>query len=259
MWRFPYYYPLPYGAYYPQYAYTPYALHAFSSSYGVGAGDLFAAAQSAAKTMEGMLLAVDPGAQFGHIQYTDVVAAYQKAGQYGVDTVAPAIEQAAPGAVQVLTKKAWDLNGQLHTAIRTWGPIGPGYQEAQQAKRLAWQMLDTYKQAIAAGQASLRIQGTRPRPATTPSGPLQAVGQSLLAAIHAAAQAGQPIRWSPDHGQSSYLWKPVADFQRVYNKVARGNLKVDGVFGAETTKALQAVVGTNRLMAASQLSAAGYR
>ena len=261
MWRFPYYYPLPYGAYYPQYAYTPYALHAFSPSYFVGAADPFAAAAAAAKTMEGMLNAVDPGAQFGHIQYTDVVAAYQKAGQYGVDTVAPAIEQGgAPGATQALAKNAWDLNGQLHSDIRMWGPIGPGYQEAQQAKSLAWQMLVAYKKAIVAGQASLQGAPRLARqPVAAASGPLLAAGQSLLAAIRSAAQAGQPVRWSRDHGQSSYLWKPTADFQRAYNKASGGNLRVDGVIGSETTKALQSVVGTNRVRAASQLAAAGYR
>jgi hypothetical protein len=262
MWRFPYYYPLPYGAYYPQYAYTPYALHAFSPSYVVGIGDPFAAAQSAARTMEGMLRAADPGAQFGHIQYTDVVAAYQKAGQYGVDAVAPAIEQGgAPGATQALAKKAWDLNSQLHSEIRMWGPMGPGYQEVQQAKNLAWQMLAAYNQAIAAGQQSGARGGQGvARPArAAPSGPLQAAAQNVLAAIRSATQAGQPVRWTREHGQSAYLWKPTADFQRLYNKASGGNLRVDGVFGSETTKALQSVVGTNRVMAASQQAAAGYR
>jgi hypothetical protein len=256
MSRFPYYYPLPYGAYYPQYAYTPYAL---SPSYGVGSDDPFAAAQWAVKTMEGMLRGADPGAAFGHINYADVIAAYQKAGQFGVDRVAPAIEQVGmPGATQALAKKAWDLNGQLHADIRQWGFIGPGYYEVQQAKDLVWQMLSLYKNAIAAGQQSLLRGGQRPTQ-VVPSGPLQAAAQGLLAAIRSAAQAGQPVKWSRAHGQSAYMWKPTADFQRAYNKASGAAIKVDGVFGSETTKALQSVVGASRVTAASQQAVAGYR
>lgn len=255
---FPYYHPMPYGAYYPQCGYAPYALQSLSPSYLVGVADPFAAASSAAKTMEGRLRAVDPGAQFGHIQYADVVAAYQKAGQYGVDTVAPAIEQGGvPDATQVLAKKAWDLNGQLHTGVRMWGPMGPGYQEAQQAKTLAWQMLVSYKQAIAAGQQAVLHGQRRPAPSVAPSGPLQVAAQSLLAAIRSATHAGQPARWSREHGQSAYMWKPTADFQRAYNKASGANLRVDGVFGSETAKALRSVVGTNRVTAASRQATAG--
>jgi hypothetical protein len=260
MWRFPHYYSLPYGAYYPQSTYTPYALHAFAPSYTVGLDDPFGAAQWAVKTMEGMLKAADPDAQFGHIHYADVVAAYQKAGQFGVDRVAPAIEQGGvPGVTQPLAKKAWDLNGQLHTAVRQWGDFGPGYYEAQQTKDLAWQMLSLYKNAIATGQQSVVRGGQRGPLQGAPSGPLQAAAQNLLAAIRSATQAGQSPWWTRNGGQSAYMWKPAADFQRAYNKASGSNLRVDGVFGAETGKALKSVVGTNRVTAASQHAAAGYR
>jgi len=231
--------------------------------YSVGAYDPFEPGQQSASTMEGMLYAIEPNAKFGRTQYTDVLAAYQKAGQFGVDTVAPTIDGAgAPNVTQPLTHRAWDLNSQLHTGIRTWGPIGPGYQEAQQARALAWHMLVAYRQAIESGRQALQGQrrpASGPAIARTPSAPLQAAAQTLLATIHAATQAGEPARWTRERGQSNMMWKPTADFQRAYNKGAGGSLKVDGVFGGETTAALQSVVGTNRIVSANQMAVSGYR
>jgi hypothetical protein len=226
--------------------------------YGVGqTPDSFTNAQLVASTMEGMLQQIEPGAKFGKPSYTAEVTAYQKAGQYGAQVVGPAIDSSgAPMVTIPLTHQAWDLNRQLHSDIATWGPLGPGYQDVQKARTLAWHMLVGYKQAILSGRQSA-IASMQQRPAPTPrqvippSGPLQAAAQGLVAAIHTAVAAGgPPARWSAEFGQAKVMWQPTAKFQKAYNVAAGGSLKVDGVYGTQTQKALQSVVGTNTIEAA---------
>jgi len=222
-------------------------------------------ANAKANAMEGMLSATDPNVAFGKISYTDEVAAYQKAGQYGVSNVGPAIDAAGVATTKPLTHAAWDLNGRLHTDISTWGPVGPGFSDAVNARGLAWRMLNTYKQAILAArqtvlQATQATLAARQAPPPQPvysaaTSSVQAAAQALLAAIRATSASGQPVVWTAARGQATAMWRPTYSFQQAY-----GHLKVDGIYGSQTAKALQAVVGPDAVAAASGPAAAvaGY-
>src|SRR5208283_1489181 len=109
-------------------------------SHVVGVADPTVAPRAAVATMQGMLYAIEPGAKFGRPSYTAEVVAFQKAGQYGVTVVGPAIDAFGAAATQPLTRKAWELNGELHT-LPTSGRIGalymnvfgPGYRDMLKA------------------------------------------------------------------------------------------------------------------------------
>jgi hypothetical protein len=247
------------------------------AAYAVGAVPAapFSAARTSAATMEGMLDAIEPSTQLdpsyvlssvepalamGKRNYTREVVAFQKSGQYGATVVGPAIDASgAADVTQPLTHKAWDLNGQMNS-MSSWGNLGYGYVDMQKAKTLAWQMLVLYKQAIASGwqrllQREEQMHGGSPATATRQPGvsalpvPLQSATQALLAAIQSAKQAGESPMWSRERGQSNVMWQPTSKFQRAYNKAMSGNLLVDGVFGPETSAALQHVAGTNTMLA----------
>ena len=219
-------------------------------------------ANAKTNAMEVMLNTIEPNAAFGKMSYTDEVAAYQKAGQYGVQQIAPAIDAAGVADTKPLTHTAWDINAHLHSDISGWGPLGPGYTDVLQARGLAWQMLLTYKKALLAGrqaalQATQQSRTAAPTPQQAPQAPapVQAAAQALLAAIRATSAAGQPVLWTAAHGQGSGMWRPTYNFQQAY-----GHLKVDGVYGTQTAKALQAIVGPGAVSAASGPGAAvaGY-
>ena len=229
-----------------------------------------------ANQMEGMLQQIEPAATFGKASYTNVVAAYQNAGQFGADHVGPAIDAAgASNATQSITHQAWTVNQDLHTKIKTWGALGPGYSDMRKAKDMAWNMLNLYRSAISkvrevqSAQLTQQIQRQLPHPyvphahpaaqpahyaqyvPTTPPTPaVQQAAQALVATIRATAQAGQPFRWSAQRaahgqaGQASAMWRPTWNFQTAFNGWAPDpmKLKVDGIYGTSTENALRSVV-----------------
>lgn len=223
-----------------------------------------------ANQMEGMLQQTEPGTTFGKVSYTNVVAAYQNAGQFGVDHVGPAIDAAgAHDATQPITQQAWTINQDLHTKIKTWGTLGPGYSDMRKAKDMAWNMLNLYRSAIskardaASAQLAQQVQQRLPHhmppssmhyaqytPTSPPTPSVQQAAQGLIAAIRASAQAGQPFRWSAERaahggaGQASAMWRPTWNFQSAYNGWAPDylKLKVDGIYGTATENALRSVV-----------------
>jgi hypothetical protein len=194
-------------------------------------------AQAKVNAMEGSLNAIEPNVAFGKTSYTNEVAAYQRTGQTGVSSIAPTIEAVGVPATKPLTQAAWQLNGRLHTDISSWGPLGPGYTDAINARDLAWKMLASYKQAILVARQAASQAPVVSRTSTV-AAPLQSAAQALLAAIRATSAAGQPVMWTSAHGQATAMWRPTWVFQQ-----AQGHLKLDGIYGAQTEKALQAVVG----------------
>jgi peptidoglycan hydrolase-like protein with peptidoglycan-binding domain len=224
-----------------------------SAGYAVGqvaTADAVARVQALVDQMASELQQIEPGASFGKYEYTSEVQGLQSAGQFGASSVGPAID--ALGAAQVtqpMTHQAWVLNGQLH-ALQVIAPaLGPGYGEMRQAHDLAWSMLRLYQAAFQTAKQTLAQTARVPTPSPAPARPtasskaLQAAANDLLAAIHTATQAGQPVRWSREHGQARVMWKPTGKFQRTYNAATHGHLTVDGIFGPETATALQSVVG----------------
>lgn len=232
-----------------------------------------------ANQMEGMLQQTEPGTGFGKISYTNVVAAYQNAGQFGADHVGPAIDAAGvPNATQSITQQAWTINQDLHTKIKTWGALGPGYSDMRKAKDMAWNMLNLYRLAISkaqdaqGAQLAQQVQQQLPHPRVphthlaaqpaqpahfaqyTPTGPLtpavQQAAHALIATIRATAQAGQPFRWNAQRaahgqaGQATAMWRPTSNFQTAFNGWAPDymKLKVDGIYGTATENALRSVV-----------------
>lgn len=91
-------------------------------------------------------------------EWDNAVQAYQAAGQSGATYVGPTVDQATGGASAPLTQQAWQTNGRLAAIPAS----GANQGQADDAARLAYQMLDLYHRALAASAA--------PPPYVPPSG-----------------------------------------------------------------------------------------
>jgi hypothetical protein len=103
---------------------------------------------------------------FAANDFTHAVAAYQDAGQQGVEQVGPAIDKAgAPNVTQPLTQSAFKLNGPLHDKTVVGDPNTVVTQlQAFGAQQIAKNMQGLYAQAIVAGRVALGQQPPPPPP-----------------------------------------------------------------------------------------------